>query len=62
MLEITSHKQLPTTGIMEMVTARLSMIPQRHLASLGERRLHMREVRLVQRKHGSRGKHLEQMA
>ena len=62
MLGIPSHKLLPTMGIVAKAIVRPSMTLQRHLACLGERRLHMKEVTVAQRKHGSRGKHLALMA
>lgn len=61
MLGIIGRKHLLTMGIMGMATARLLTTPQRHLVCLGEHRLHMKEVTLAQRKHGSRDKPLERM-
>ena len=61
MLGVPNHKELLTTAIMEMATARLWMTLQLRLVCLGERPLHTKEVTPAQRKHGSRGKHLEQM-
>ena len=62
MLGIIDHKRLLTTDTLLMATVRPLMTPQLHLAFLGERHLHMKEVIPAQRRRGSRGKHLERMA
>ena len=61
MLGVPNPKYLLTMVIMEMATARLWMTPQLHLVCPGERLLRMKEVNPARQKHGSRGKHLEQM-